>query len=242
MNATLGASSDVSSHLMMMHPSVLLFVILSVWSVSAQQACYVLPNGSSPLSCPGSPCLTIDQYTQQQTETYFTTGSTFIFLAGNHSLESTLTLTNISDVTLRGEGNASQVNIVFRENVSIHCDRVKNLTIEELTFLLHSNKKLTIENLTILLAFNKIKNMAGVLNFSSSDEINISFSIFQGNGLTPARALSLRSSNIEIAGCVFNGSIGDGGGAISATGDSNITLIGSVLLQIKHLLVVPFMH
>ena len=176
-----------------------------------QHVRYVLPNGgSSPLNCPGQPCLTIDQYTQQ-TETYFTTGSTFVFLAGNHSPRSKLTLINISDVTLRGEGNTSQVNIICTKDVTIHCDEVQSLSIDELTFVLHSN------------------NGISAFKIYSSNEIQISFSVFQGNGIVLRRAIDLYYSSIEITSCVFNGSIGRNGGAISAT-HSDITLIESIFV------------
>ena len=131
----------VISVMIMIHPTELLVALLSVWiSASAKDIRYVLPNGSSPQSCPGPPCLTIDQYTQQA-ETYFTTGSTFVFLAGNHSLQTTLTLSGISDVTLRGsEENASLVNIICMNDV-IQSSSVTKLTIEHSTFLLRSKCK-----------------------------------------------------------------------------------------------------
>jgi hypothetical protein len=54
-------------------------------STSMGSVNYVRPDDSTTVSCPGQPCLTLDQYIQQ-TATYFTAGSTFAFLDGNHSL------------------------------------------------------------------------------------------------------------------------------------------------------------
>ena len=94
---------------------------------------YVRPNYSSPLSCPGQLCLTLDQYAQQSTQ-YFTTGSVFVVLPGNHSLSSTINLANISNITVRGELSDCLV-IVSRD---IRCHGVTNFTIEGLKFL-HSH-------------------------------------------------------------------------------------------------------
>ena len=110
----------------------ILIVILVVWSTSAHVH-YVKPNNYTSQSCPGQPCLILDQYTQQ-TATYFTTGSTFLFLPGNHSLQTTLNLTNISDVVFRGmEEQSSNITIIHGNGGNISCTGVANLTIDELT-------------------------------------------------------------------------------------------------------------
>ena len=103
-------------------------------SASTHNVHYVKSVDSSPLGCSDQPCLTLDQY-NQQTETYFTTGSTFVFLAGNHTINTTVNLTSISEITLRGERN-SQVNILCGSiEVAILCENVSNLSIEGLAFL-----------------------------------------------------------------------------------------------------------
>ena len=72
------------------------------------------------LSCPGQPCLTLHQYTQQ-TATYFTIGSTFLFLPGYHILLTTINLTGISDIEFRSmeyQSSAITINIVSALNCS----------------------------------------------------------------------------------------------------------------------------
>lgn len=92
----------------MITPAVLLVLSLAL-SISAHQVHYVKPNETIS-DCNHTECLTLDQYTQQMA-TYFTRGSTFVFLTGNYSLQATINLTNISDISFRGEGNGSNINV-----------------------------------------------------------------------------------------------------------------------------------
>ena len=228
-----------TAHLIM-RPTELLVALLSVCSASAHLH-YVLPNDSFP-SCPGRPCLTIEQYAQQA-GTYITSGSTFMFMAGNHSLESDVHLANVSDLTLRGEGNETLVNI--RSNSILLFYAASNVTIKGLAFLLHSS------------------NTSMILNITSSNDIKIILCIFQGHGYhrnDSKATVSLSSSdNIEIIACTFNGSnttddddgansinwntvirIGNteliligNGGVVAADNSNNVTIIGSKFIGNK---------
>lgn len=181
---------------------------------STQNIHYVKPSNSS--SCPFQQCLTLDQYTQQQSR-YFTSGSIFIFLAGNHSVQNTTTITGRSNITLRGEnGSVSNVTIICKDEVTLLCESVTDLTIEGLTFIVHSNS---------------ISHTSSALRFYSSEGILIANSTFQGSGdlnTTLARALNSTSSSVTVAGCVFEGNTGDNGGAIYADYGSNITVTASI--------------
>ena len=111
-----------------------LLLILLLATATGQQVNYVHPNNSS---CSRQPCLTMDQYTQQA-ETYLTSNSTFVFLAGNHTPLNTVNLTGISNITFKGEGNST--NIICKNRVAISCENVTYFTIKGLTFILHSNE------------------------------------------------------------------------------------------------------
>ena len=76
----------------------------------------MLPEASSQASCPAQPCYTISQYIKMDTS-YFTTGSRFIFLAGNHSLEQKLTLSDVSDITFEGDKDFLSTVIAKREAI-----------------------------------------------------------------------------------------------------------------------------
>ena len=89
---------------------------LSATIISAKDLRYVLPEASSQASCPAQPCYTISQYIKMDTS-YFTTGSRFIFLAGNHSLEQKLTLSDVSDITFEGDKDFPSTVIAKREAI-----------------------------------------------------------------------------------------------------------------------------
>ena len=186
-----------------------------VLSASTHNVHYVKSDESSPLSCPGQPCLTLDQY-NQQTETYFTTGSTFVFLAGNHTINTTVNLTSISEITLRGERN-SQVNYLCHSRYGIIIQNVSNLSIEALVFQTGQTAIGTI-----------------VLKITDSNGVWISNVGFQGSYsiLKPFTGLHIRSSDtITVTSCSFEGNTADDGGAIYVTAESNLTVNASTFIR-----------
>ena len=198
---------------------VLLLQVLII-HISAQGFYYVKSKDSIP--CPdGKPCLAIDQLAYSNRE-YVTTGSTFVFMPGNHSLDTELKIASVSDVTLRGYGNNSNGQ-TYLEGINIRCDNVSNLHIEALTMILcrkdHCNK------------------IEPGMYFSDSDQIMISniISITYGvNGTgTPfgARSILSHHSNLTVRNCHFEGNSGRNGGAIKGVEKSNITVIGSTFTR-----------
>ena len=200
----------------MMWSSLLLLAVTVLISTSAQQVSFVKTNESAFEHCPGQPCLTLEQYAQQG-KTFFKTGTTFIFLPGNHTLESTVNLTSLSAVTFIANDSDSIVIIACR-NAFIRCENVKNLTIRGLVFeLLTSSREYS------------------ALMFHSSTGILISKSSFQGSGkgnTIGSRAVHSEYSVLNILSCYFDGNTGDSGGAILAV-NSNVTLSGNVFTRNK---------
>ena len=184
-------------------------------SASTQAVHYVKP--SSLISCPGQPCLTLDEY-NQQTETYFTTGSTFVFLAGNHTINTTVNLTSISEITLRGERN-SQVNILCSIQVFILIQNVSIMSIEGLVFLSG--------NTTIGTVALKIidSNRVFIHNVTFQGSYSIR-KTFTGLDITS-------SDTIKVTSCSFEGNTADNGGAIYVTAESNLTLNASTFIHNK---------
>ena len=190
----------------------ILILQIAVFSASTQAVHYVKP--SSLISCPGQPCLTLDQY-NQQTETYFTTESTFVFLAGNHTINTTINLTSISEITLRGERN-SQVNVLCSIQVVILIQNVSNLSIEGLMFLS--------ANTTIGAVALKIIDSNGVWIHNVGFQGSYSFiKSFTGLDITS-------SDTITVTSCSFEGNTADNGGAIYVTAESNLTLNASTFI------------
>ena len=113
-----------------------IFLFLLVQRTTAQKVYYVKPSGSSlNSSCPGQPCLTLAQYTEQ-TSDYFITSSTFVFLAGNHTVLSVINLTNISNIVFQAEEGIYS-RLVSQKGSFIVCEGVTNLKIERLELLLN---------------------------------------------------------------------------------------------------------
>ena len=179
---------------------------------------YMKPNesagsGDGWVNCSYSPCLTLEQYAKQR-ETYFTTGSTFVFLPGNHSLQDTVNLTGIANVTLMGDSiNEADIIIICR-NPLFSFESVTNLSIRDLKFASYGSRCLSI------------------LYFRNSSA-EISGASFQGTGdpkKNLARAITSLSSNLTITGSRFEGGTADRGGAIYASDSSNLNLIASVFI------------
>ena len=197
----------------------LLILVLVASTASTQQVeiRYVRPNISSPLVCPGQPCLTLDQYTHQ-TSVYFTSLSTFVFLAGNHTVSNAIKIRNISGIPLTGETD-SDVNILMwhSNGVFIRCVNVIKIKIVDLKFEL-CFKKL-------------IYKQVSILNFSLST-VWIHRTVFQSTGDTGetlARTRAIHISTITVVSCLFEGNTGERGGAISTLW-STITLNNNVFI------------
>ena len=181
----------------------ILIVILLVRSASAHVYYVKLDNYISQ-SCPGQPCLTLDQYTRQ-TPTYFTTGSIFLFLPGNHTLWTTINLTDISDVVFRGlEEQSSDITIIHGNGGNISCAGVINLTFDGLT--------LKTANLQVV-------RSKGVL---------LSDSIILDNDVS---ALNCSNSTITVNNSHFEGNKGDYGGAIHVELLTKLEIIDSTFIN-----------
>ena len=161
-------------------------------------------------------CLTFGQYIEQSAR-YFTKGSVFLFLAGNHSLETSVHFENISDILFIGESNNIDVNFITGSGViNVWFENATTIEIANVRFVLNSTSGFV---------------------FSNSKEVEIAGSTFQGNGDVDARSTAIysRRSSLDISSCLFRGNAGLYGGAVSST-ESNISLHGNVF-EGKHLLV-----
>ncbi len=146
------------------------------------------PDDAASLSCPDQPCLTLDQYLNYSSS-YFTSNSTFVFLNGNHTVQKSFRLRNVSNLTLRGTGSDSKVTITFASRYStILYKYMSNLRIEWLTFSNHEGKVLT------------------VMEIIRSKGVTISRSTFSGNagsgiGKNTLYALRITETTITIHRC-----------------------------------------
>ena len=181
---------------------------------------YVKPNNISSMNCGNHSCLTLDQYAKEK-DKYFTSGSSFLFLSGNHSLQTQINLTDLSNITIKKlEQSRTAVKVICMAQVAFRCANVTSFEVKGLTFLLQSNEHIP----------------ASALVFYSCSKIIISTSLFQGSenvNKTSSWAIFSRNSNILMMGCLFNGNTGRNGGAIAAHKKSRITLIGNTFTRNK---------
>ena len=186
---------------------LLVFLVLVASSFSSQVCYYVKPDNYTS-SCPGQPCLTLDQYAAQGTE-YFMMGATFLFLAGNHSIHSTILLENVSNIVFEKENQSDNISVLQKAQSSvIMCRNVTNLTIQGVTFMLYTD---TTESLA-------------VLNVSESTEVLLQNLTFQGALKSHVSAAHFSHSEVLISSCVFEGNGRLDGGAIYTSERSIITL------------------
>ena len=186
----------------------LLFVWLQFECLTASNINYVRPADSLSSTCPGQPCLTLCQYAQRNN---FTSGTILLFMPGNHSLEITLNLTEISNITLRKKDGNSTANIICTNAGTIDCENVTNLNIEGLQFM--------------------ILNTSSALNLIGCTEIFIAKSNFTGFSKRTGRAMWLQNTQGTIWKCAFRRtSVRKNGGAILMDG-TNLTVHGSLFFE-----------
>ncbi len=201
----------------------ILALALLASSASSQCVHYVKPNDSAP-SCPGQPCLTIDQYASQG-DKYFTTGASFLFLPGNYSTSSTVYLQNISDIIFKRKECFSYVIVLCKTaKPFILCKSATNITIQGLTFMLSTDD-----------VPGNLPSSPALAVFDSKEILlqNLTFQGTAGLSKTPARAANLSHSDVEIISCYFEGNTGYYGGAIYASNGSNLTLDGNIFIRNK---------
>ena len=173
---------------------------------------YVRPADSPLSSCPGQPCLTLNEYVEMDN---FTNGTTLQFLLGNHTLQESFSLVRISNITFEAAFNHSVTNITCENNVTILSSRVTHLNIVGLSFILSQGGD------------------RSALWFSHCEALFISDAVFQGSGEVTGRAIGVISSEATISRCVFEGLTVTGleyGGAIISVG-TNLTLLESSFIN-----------
>ncbi len=188
--------------------------LLAVLNFSQAEIRYVKPDDAAPLSCPDQPCLTLDQYLNYS-GSYFTSNSTFVFLNGNHTVQKSFRLRNISNLTLRGTGSDAKAMITFASRYSIiRYHYMSNLRIEWLTFSNHEGQVLT------------------VMEIIKSKGVTISRSTFSGNAgfgidKNTLQALHITETTITVHRCLL---LRNAGGAVYATKESHLTLSESTFI------------
>ena len=210
-----------------------LLLLLLLTSCSAQSTYYVTPTPDTP--CPGEPCHTLSQYVTEQYFKNFTGNVRMEFLPGNHTLEQTISLTNLTQLTLHGD-SSSFPEVTSRIMVSV-CDSET-----QHGFVFADNTELHIS----VLAF--ISGVCGgeIAILGSEQKSDITYSVFQniplyvhksilsaltGNTFqnTESQALYAQYSSLKITGNIFQNNFADkvSGGALYVK-DCDLNLTGNI--------------
>ena len=156
-------------------------------------------------------CLTLQEYANQP-NVYFTNDTIFYFEPGEHKLNSSLKLENLSNVTLQGllaESSVPEARISFEAFVNITWEKCSNIEISSVTFYL-------LNNFTYIIVFNQAKTvlLRGVYVHSS------------GVTMRGCSSILCQQSEVNIVDCKYFGIQGSLGAAMYVS-ESNATFSGN---------------
>ena len=99
------------------------FIVLVVALINTLSYCFagymycVTPTATSCSSCPhNTHCAMLSQYAQIA-ELYFTSNTTLVFLPGDHVLDISITVTNVTRLTMRGESSSDNMATIVRNGL-----------------------------------------------------------------------------------------------------------------------------
>lgn len=156
---------------------------------------FVKPNPSST-TCPTQSCLILNEYATNATR-YFTSGSRFTLLEGEHYLDVTLNLTGVTGVTLSGGDKRTKIAVS-----------------EEGGITWTSSREITISLLDITYEGDRMSLSHSALRFENSHSIEIVNVRFTGSQETYSQAIRLFNSTANFANCSFMNGHGENGGAM----------------------------
>lgn len=186
---------------------VLLVQLCFVLRRSASTERYVRPITSTACPSRAESCLTLNDYVSNAAE-YFTSDTIFRFLEGEHLLNVTMELENVTNITL--SGNGTMVTVAADSSMSFVGSRdifVGSLAIQR-------QGGVTMENAS-----------HSMLIFENSHSVQMSDISFNGNRYH-SRAVKFIQSTADVTSCSFNNGHSEYGGAIFVD-SSNVTFSGT---------------
>ena len=171
----------------MLHFLLELFVLLHSGSTVTEY--YV--RSSTSTDCPAKPCLTLNEYAQNP-EKYFTSNTAFIFLDGEHHLDSPLYIITLSNLFMNGTANTT---INLSEKAYIMVFSVQGVAMTSLAINYHSyegEEKDDDLNSALYLYFSLNVNLT-----------NVKFSKFPGPDKTFTRAMLIYLANVNLTNCML---------------------------------------
>ena len=121
-------------------PSIVLVTVLFINALSycsAENVYCVTPTATSCSSCPqnSTNCTTLSEYAREE-GLYFTSNTTMVFLPGNHTLDTNITVVNVAGLTLRGESSSDNLpTVVCNGPVGLKFTNIMNFKVQFLAFI-----------------------------------------------------------------------------------------------------------
>ena len=174
---------------------LLVLLILLPSTVTTTKVYYVIANDEQLSRCPYySTCHKLSYYISSS-EYYFTHDTTFIFLEGQHSFDTSdqVLVSNVYDLTLRGQGEwpvAGPEETVMQSNVTINCTEGRG------GFHFFNSQNIIVEGLTIVNCGNQ-----AVFDFSDVQQLT-----FRKNSIQNMTGYGLRVVNckyVAITNCSY---------------------------------------
>ena len=219
---------------------LLAWIYLSIKSSMQQATIYISPSPSTPCPHPSLPCLTLSQFAANSTM-ISDSSITLIFLSGNHSLNLTMSVSNITNLTMLSV-SSTLPQIMCHQGEYFSFFNISQVLIRTLRFIGCGDGKATISNITIDKSIFQGRNgtrtaltmkntIATIINSSfisytvgsyrDSIEILKNQTLFANVG----GAIVATGSNITMKNSAFIENSADIGGAIFCETGTNITVI-----------------
>ena len=192
---------------------VLTFLCLLL-SASATTELYVRPATTPESNCPSDPCKTLNEYARSGS-IFSLSDTTFILMEGEHVLDSTIALENITNITFRGSGRES-TRVIMTSGTTLSWRHSSEIVFSSLEITYQALVPHTSDSLFV---------------FQESHSIQILNVIFTGIINQPNRKRVIyftQCEEVEVSNCTFlNGHSDDTGAAIKAADSTFITFSGT---------------
>ena len=172
-------------------------LITTLSCCSAENVYCVTPTATSCSSCPhNTHCATLSEYAQEA-ELYFTSNTTMVFLPGDHTLDTNITVVNVARLTMCGESSSgNRATVVCSRSVGLSFISMVEFKIDSLAFT-SCNRKYVIPSNNVLPYGATLVHVALILHSTHAELVNCSFHDNLGT------ALVVNNTNITLAGNTF---------------------------------------
>ena len=205
---------------------LLLLLAVPLTAFNATNSYYVRTD---QLCDPEQICHNLSHYISHP-DFYFTSNTTFIFLEGQHNLDSTdiIQVNNTHNLTLKGQGQwpvAGPEETVMQSTVIINCTKGRG------GFIFNTGTSITIQGLTVTNCGN---NLQQVFQFTNSQQL-----VFEKNSIQFMSGHGLRILNcgdVIIMNCSYydsETSSNSGGGAVFVSYDQNHHELGNYTIDLR---------